>query len=119
MTPGRVLQALDRFRREPMRGRAAVLELQGSLEGYALLTSFLSNEYGGVICFVDELYVSPAKRGQGHGTSLFEQVMTDRTLWPEPPVGISLEVRPENLRARRLYERLGFKVKTVLLQRNR
>jgi len=72
-----------------------------------LLIAFWSNELGGNICEVDELFVVPERRSRGHGKSLFEAI-SKRDLWPTPVAGIVLGVTPDNVRARRLYERLGF-----------
>src|SRR5262245_27581721 len=82
---------LSTFRREPWRGRALVLDLGGAVRGYALLASFWSNELGGEVCEVDELFVVPAHRGQGHGSALFAAI--DRAeVWPSRPVAIALGV---------------------------
>jgi len=105
--PGSILATLRALRREPCRGRAVVLEVAGQLSGYALLIAFWSNELGGDICEVDELFVVPERRSQGHGKSLFDAV-SEGDLWPTPIAGIALGVTPDNVRARRLYERLGF-----------
>lgn len=98
---------LQALRREPCRGRAVVLEIEKQLSGYALLIAFWSNELGGNICEVDELFVVPECRSQGHGKSLFEAISRG-DLWPTPIVGLALGVTPGNARARRFYERLGF-----------
>jgi GNAT superfamily N-acetyltransferase len=113
----RVRRTLARLRAEPVRGRAVVAEAGGAPIGYALLASFWSNEYGGELCVVDELYVARPHRGGGIGTSLFDAIAEDRGLWPERPVGLELEVTPDNARARALYARLGFKAKNALLRR--
>jgi GNAT superfamily N-acetyltransferase len=113
----RVRRTLARLRAEPVRGRAVVAERDGAPIGYAFLASFWSNEYGGELCVVDELYVVAAHRGGGIGTSLFDAVASDRALWPERPVALELEVTPDNARARALYQRLGFKAKNALLRR--
>jgi GNAT superfamily N-acetyltransferase len=121
--PGRPVDAdqvrrtLDAFRREPVRGRAVVAEQEGRVVGYAFLVSFWSNEYGGELCAVDELYVVPSRRGRGLGTGLLEAIETDRALWPAPPVALELEVTPANRRARALYERLGFRARNATLRR--
>lgn len=108
VTSEQVRQTLSTFRREPWRGRAVVLELDGAVHGHAFLVSFWSNEFGGEICEVDELFVAPGRRGQGHGSALFTAI--ERAgLWPSPPVAIALGVTAGNHRARRLYERLGFR----------
>ena len=100
-------ETLKALRRDPCRGRAVVLEIQKQPSGYALLIAFWSNELGGNICEVDELFVVPEYRSQGFGKSLFEAI-AQGDLWPTPIVGITLGVTPDNVRARRLYERLGF-----------
>jgi GNAT superfamily N-acetyltransferase len=108
ITPGQVLRTLDRFRAEPLRGRALVLDSRGTLAGFCLLASFWSNELGGEVCVVDELYLKEDWRGCGHATALVQALKTDRSLWPLQPVAFELEVSPRNPDARRLYERLGF-----------
>ena len=108
ITPSQVHATLDRFRAEPLRGRALVLDSRGTLAGFCLLASFWSNELGGEVCVIDELYLKEEWRGCGHATALIEALKTDRSLWPLPPVAFELEVSPKNPDARRLYERLGF-----------
>ena len=112
-----VRRTLVMFRDEPTRGRAVVAELGRAVIGYALLVSFWSNEYGGEICVIDELYVAPANRSQGIATKLISSIEPDRSLWPRCPVAIALEVTPGNSQARALYERLGFRSKNQTLRR--
>lgn len=100
-------QTLATLRREPWRGRAVVLDVGQQVAGYALLIAFWSNELGGEVCQVDELYVAREFRGRGHGSALFEAVERG-DLWPAPVVAVALGVTPDNTRARQLYERLGF-----------
>lgn len=102
---------LDTFRREPLRGRALVLDDDGAPAGFTFLASFWSNELGGEVCVIDELYVKEAWRGRGHSTTLLNALRTDRSLWPRQPVAFELEVSPHNPAARRLYERFGFRDK--------
>jgi len=100
-------ETLATLRREPWRGRAVVLDLGQEVVGYALLIAYWSNELGGEVCSVDELYVTRDFRGRGHGTRLFEGIERG-DLWAAPLIAIALGVTPGNTRARRLYERLGF-----------
>ena len=106
-------RTLRTLQEEPARGRALVLELDSQIHGYALLITFWSNELGGEVCFIDELYVGKASRGQGHGTALV-RALTEWTvdgprIWPYRPTVVELEVSPDNARARELYSSLGFK----------
>jgi GNAT superfamily N-acetyltransferase len=111
VTADRVLRTLDRLRAEPLRGRVLVLDSRGTLAGFCLLASFWSNELGGEVCVIDELYLKEDWRGCGHATALVQALKGDRSLWPLQPVAFELEVSPENPDARRLYERLGFRDK--------
>ena len=100
-------ETLATLHREPWRGRAVVLDVGQHVVGYALLIAFWSNELGGEVCEVDELYVTRDFRGRGHGAALFEAIERG-DVWPAPVVAVALGITPGNTRARRLYERLGF-----------
>lgn len=117
VTAAQVRRTLAVLRAEPARGRTAVLEVDGSVRGYALLIAFWSNELGGELCVVDELFVDAALRGRGLGSELFRSLADSRELWPAPIVALGLEVRPDNGRARALYERLGFRGENLFLLR--
>jgi ribosomal protein S18 acetylase RimI-like enzyme len=107
--PAAQVQAtLAALRAEPVRGRAVVLEERGRVEGYALLVSFWSNELGGEVCNVDELYVAPGARRRGHARALLEALGSGSPLWPRSPVAVELEVSPANAGAGALYAGLGF-----------
>jgi GNAT superfamily N-acetyltransferase len=116
--PDQMRRTLIKLREEPNRGRAVVCEVDGRAAGYALLISFWSNELGGDVCNIDELFVAPEYRGRGLATALFEQ-LSDRgqSLWPVRPAALALEVTPQNERARTLYERMGFRGKDVAMRR--
>jgi GNAT superfamily N-acetyltransferase len=83
-----------------------VLFIEGSeLRGYALLVPYWSNEFGGTLLFVDELFVLPEFRNRGIARSFFGYVAEEL---PFNPVALGLAVNPGNGCARRLYESLGF-----------
>ena len=106
-------RTLAALRAQPWRGCAVVLELGGRAAGYALLVSVWSNELGGEVCVIDEMYVDPAARGQGHGTRLVRALASGEVPWAGQAVALALEVIPGNERARRLYERLGFESRNL------
>jgi len=114
-----VRRTLATLRAEPGRGRAVVAEVDGQTAGYALLIAFWSNEFGGEICLVDEVYVRLEFRGHGLGRELFDGLHAGATLWPGPAVAIGLEVTTGNLRARDWYQRLGFSGSNTVLHRRR
>jgi GNAT superfamily N-acetyltransferase len=111
---GRTLRAL---RDVPARGRTVVLEIDGRASGYALLIAYWSNELGGDIDIIDEIYVERPHRGRGHATRLIEALAAGTEPFASKVVALALEVTPDNLHARRLYERLGFKAKNVAMRR--
>ncbi len=114
VSTAQVFTTLRTLRAEPMRGKTVVLELGGTVQGYALLVSFWSNELGGEVCTVDELYVAAGARSHGHGSALFEQLSQ---LWGRPAVAVALETMPANERARTFYRRIGFEGENVALVR--
>jgi GNAT superfamily N-acetyltransferase len=101
-------RTLEVLRQEPVRGRAFVLEIDGKVAGYSLLITFWSNELGGEVCLIDELYVKPKYRGRGHATRLIEGLVRKNSIWDRPWVALELGVSPQNSRARKLYSSLGF-----------
>jgi GNAT superfamily N-acetyltransferase len=112
-----VQRTLRALRENPERGRAIVLELGSRANGYAFVISYWSNELGGGVDVLDEIYVEPEHRKRGYGRTLIE-TLASRT----PPLGsdvvaLTLEVTPDNARARRLYESLGFQGRNLGMRR--
>jgi ribosomal protein S18 acetylase RimI-like enzyme len=99
---------LVKLRSEAIRGKAVVLELDTKIEGYALLISFWSNELGGELCDIDELYVRPDCRGRGYASMLVKKLIQGDPIWPDKTVAIELGVTPNNSKAKALYSKLGF-----------
>lgn len=80
-----------------------ILEMDGKTAGYALLDRMFMREMGGIVVWIEELYVLPEFRGKGVGTALFAWV--EKNI---PAVRYRLEVEPDNIRAMELYKRLGY-----------
>lgn len=75
-----------------------------SLLGYSILNFFWSNEYGGDIVNIDEIYIRPEARGKGYGSQWIRS-LTD--LFPNAKA-LKLEASPSNSKAINLYRRIGF-----------
>jgi GNAT superfamily N-acetyltransferase len=108
MTRPQIERTLRELRANPVRGRVVVWDLGSGPRGYALLCSYWSNELGGEVCIVDELYVQQSARGNGAATALVQGLVAGAWPWFRGAVAVELEVTPNNARARALYERLGF-----------
>ncbi len=102
------LRTLGRLEAEPVRGRAVLHGDGFGIDAYALLCSFWSNELGGEVCIVDELYVIPSSRRRGIASRLIGGLAGRELAWFRDAVALELEVTPSNARARALYARLGF-----------
>jgi GNAT superfamily N-acetyltransferase len=125
------LSTLAELAQRPLRGLAVVHEPDivrrsndlgtgaAELDGYALLCSFWSNELGGEVCIIDELYVTPSARSRGVAGTLVTGLLRRQLPWFERAVSVELEVTPGNARARALYERLGFRPYENALMRGR
>lgn len=109
VTAEQILRTLLALREAPTRGVALVLELEGQTLGYALLIAFWSNELGGEVHMIDEIYVDAQVRGQGHGRALMVDLLSGYSKFGlRQSAAFQLEVSPKNTRARKLYESLGF-----------
>ena len=89
----------------PDHGRIILMFDELDLAGFAIIIQHWSNEYGGTILYVDELYVIPECRNRGVGRQFFEHLARTK---PFDAIAIALEVSPANERAQRFYESLGF-----------
>lgn len=110
MTDEQVMRTLDELEKNPIHGKAVILEVNGKIEGFAFLVVFWSNEYDGQICIIDELYVNPQHRNQGHGKDLIEMLKQRSVNWLGNIKALQLEVSHTNPRAEKLYIELGFKL---------
>jgi GNAT superfamily N-acetyltransferase len=98
-------RTLRELEAHPDKGTILVIDREGRIVGYAVLINFWSNECGGNVVIIDELFVAQPWRGQGIGADFVRHLIDNE--WNDA-VAVRLEVTPANARARRLYERLGF-----------
>ena len=83
-----------------------LFELEHCPVGYALTAKTYSQEAGGIVIWIEELFILPEYRSRGLGRAFFSYLM--EVAEPDA-VRFRLEVEPENEGAIRLYQREGFK----------
>lgn len=76
------------------------------LLGSLLISLEWSNEAGGMVVWIEELYVRPESRGQGIGTALLRHAFAE---YSGKARRFRLEAEPENTGAVHLYRKLGFR----------
>lgn len=99
------LRTIERLLKQPACGSILLLQVDGKNCGYAILVPYWSNEYGGTLLFLDELFVKLDYRNRGIGTAFLKRLKQD---CPPDTIRICLEVSDRNAKARRLYQSLGF-----------
>lgn len=80
-----------------------ILECENKVAGYALTVNYCSQEFGGKVLWIDELFVKPEFRGRNLATEFLEYVKS-----LDGNVLLRLEAEKNNQKAIALYKRLGF-----------
>jgi len=106
ITDKKISKTIIELRKRPCKGKIIMFEKDSVTIGYSIVIFYWSNEYGGDILHIDELYVKPEHRELGAATSFFNHMA--RT-YRNKIVAIQLEVSPSNSRAMNYYQKLGFK----------
>ncbi|HBR02944.1 MAG TPA: GNAT family N-acetyltransferase, partial [Ruminiclostridium sp.] len=82
-----------------------IFEYGGQIAGYALLSQTYSNEAGGLVLWIEEVYILPEYRRKGLGHEFFVFV---EQRYKGMVARIRLEADKTNERAIELYRKLGF-----------
>ena len=98
-------RSFDELMRSEDYLQCCILEQDGETAGYALLAKTWSVEAGGVVVWLEELYIRTAFRGQGTGSAFLEYMKREI-----PAARYRLEVEPDNHQAKALYGRHGFEI---------
>ena len=86
-----------------MRNIKLIIEYDGKIAGYGNISFTYSIEGGGNVVFLEELYIKPEYRNKGIGTEYFNFIHTNF-----PAKRYRLEVTDCNIKAKQLYEKLGY-----------
>jgi len=107
MSREKIRRTAEELRRRPDKGAILLFCAGRVVVGYAILIHFWSNECGGDIEIIDELYVKPSWRGKGICTAFLDH-LSGVGGGPVNMKGLKLEVTPANERAHAYYLRQGF-----------
>lgn len=84
---------------------AYIIESSGKTAGYALLSFTHSNEAGGMVVLIEEIYILEEFRKLGLANNFFEFIHNKY----KEAKRFRLEITPENEPAIKLYRKLGYK----------
>lgn len=97
------------FVESPNLGQCFILKNEErKVVGYMILNYLFSFEFGGMMCFLDELYIKPEAQGKKYGGKAvtFAQEFAQK----QNLKMMFLEIENHNERAIHLYQKLGFKM---------
>ncbi|MCJ7855569.1 GNAT family N-acetyltransferase [Lachnospiraceae bacterium NSJ-143] len=80
------------------------IEADGTVTGFGLLAKTFSQESGGLVVWIEELFIKPEYRSYGLGKEFFK--FLDENF--SSASRFRLETEPDNHRAIKLYKSLGF-----------
>jgi len=89
------------------RGLVLLARVDERIVGVAYAATILSAEHGGLVTWLEELYVAPSHRSRGIGSALLGEVIERAN--EAGVVAVDLEVDARHSRAQSLYRRLGFR----------
>lgn len=80
-----------------------IFEHKGETAGYATVAKSFSTEAGGLVIWLEEIYIRPDYQGMGIGKEFFDYIESRHD-----PKRLRLEVERSNQRAIELYKKLGY-----------
>lgn len=87
--------------------RLVFIEHDNQVAGYALFAFYWSNEAGGMVAQIEEIYILPLYRGQGLGHAFFDWCLEN---YQDSMARLRLEACRHNQSALKLYQSFGFEI---------
>ncbi|WMJ83115.1 GNAT family N-acetyltransferase [Oscillospiraceae bacterium LTW-04] len=104
--PKKYIEAtFDELMRSDVYADGYIMTHDGKPAGYALIAKTFSCEGGGLTVWVEEVFILPEYRSLGLGKALFA---TLEEKYGGSLARMRLEIAPDNIRAKSLYQKLGF-----------
>lgn len=105
MTLEKINATIHFLNKNPQNGQIVSIKDKDVIVGYAILINFWSNEMGGIILHVDELFIKKEYRSQSIGTQFIKHLIKTKQ---KDYIAIQLEVFPSNMKALEFYSKNGF-----------
>lgn len=99
------IRTFNELMRSDAYAQCYIFEDDGKTVGYALTAKTFSQEAGGMVIWIEEIYVVPHMRCKGMGKEFFRYIYS---VIDESVTRIRLEICPDNKRAALLYKNAGF-----------
>ena len=100
-----ILNTFDEVNSNSPYAKAYIIEHDGDTAGYALIGITYSNEAGGLVVWVEEIFIKENYRGLGLGSEFLSYVEQE---FGDKAKRFRLEISHDNDSAQRLYERKGY-----------
>ncbi|MFN8575232.1 MAG: GNAT family N-acetyltransferase [Candidatus Sericytochromatia bacterium] len=89
----------------PSSGTINMITINEVIIGYFLIVNYWSNEFGGQLAFIDELFIKEEYRSKNYGSEFIKLFIENNKTYYK---AIFLEVFPSNKKAYNFYMRNGF-----------
>lgn len=99
-------KTFDEYLRSDVYTEGLMLEYDGKIVGYGVISKTWSQECGGIAWWLEELYLLPRYRSMGIAHEYFRYIFERAE--KEQVCRLRLEVEPDNTRAEKLYREMGF-----------
>ena len=106
MTESKIKKTANESLHRPEKVRIIIIRSGGAIIGYGMLTFSWSNEYGGDIVNIDELFIKDGYRNRKAASAFIRHTMETY----KNAVIFELETTPSNENALKLYKKMGFEV---------
>jgi ribosomal protein S18 acetylase RimI-like enzyme len=105
ITDEKISNTVTKLAKNPNKGVIMIFEENDVIIGYSILIPYWSNEYGGDIMHIDEIYVKGEHRRRGAATRFFDYVSRE---FKGKVVALQLEVSPSRSELIDFYRKRGF-----------
>jgi len=105
ITEEKIRKTVNELNRQPGKSKIYIFEEQNMIIGYCILIFYWSNEFGGNILNIDEIFVKEKWRNKGICTRFLNMLYEK---FNHSVAAFRLEVTPSNLHAKNYYLKAGF-----------